>query len=170
MAQLPGPSEADRAAFITRLNERLPRKRVIAQGLVRDGAGAVLLCELVYKQEWDLPGGVVDPGESPAAALAREVREELGVELPVGRLLAVDWLPPYEQWDDALLCCFDLGAQPGLADRAQVQAREIAALHWVPLDALTAHMAPYAVRLATQAARVAESGAGAAYLHDGDPV
>ena len=33
----------------------------------------MLLCELTYKQDWDLPGGVVEVGESPQLAVAREV-------------------------------------------------------------------------------------------------
>ena len=38
---------------------------------------------------WELPGGKVEPGESPAEALVREVREECGVECEVGDLLDV---------------------------------------------------------------------------------
>ena len=38
----------------------------------------MLLCRLTYKQDWDLPGGVVEVGESPQLAVTREVEEELG--------------------------------------------------------------------------------------------
>ena len=44
--------------------------------------GRVLLCQLTYKQDWDLPGGVVEVGESPQLAVAREVEEELALQLP----------------------------------------------------------------------------------------
>ena len=55
---------------------------VVAAALVRDGR--VLLCHRSprrawYPDVWDLPGGHVEPGESAYDALARELREELGV-------------------------------------------------------------------------------------------
>ena len=77
--------------------------------LVRDPDGRVLLCQLTYKQDWDLPGGVVEVGESPQLAVAREVEEELGLAIPPGRLLLTDWLPPWSGWDDALCLVFDGG-------------------------------------------------------------
>ena len=39
----------------------------------------MLLCQLTYKRDWDLPGGVVEVGESPRMAVQREVEEELGL-------------------------------------------------------------------------------------------
>lgn len=48
-----------------------------AGGLVRNQKGAVLL--IFRRNHWDLPKGKIDPGESPAEAALREVREETGL-------------------------------------------------------------------------------------------
>jgi 8-oxo-dGTP pyrophosphatase MutT (NUDIX family) len=71
----------------------LARKRMAAGALFRDGSGRVLLVEPTYKPTWEVPGGGVEQEESPTAACRREVLEELGLDRPVGRVLAVDWVP-----------------------------------------------------------------------------
>lgn len=67
-------------------------QRVAAYALVRRG-GDVLLTRLsdraAHPGAWTLPGGGVDHGERPAAALAREVEEECGLACEVGALLDV---------------------------------------------------------------------------------
>lgn len=153
-----------RRAFIARLNDRLPTKRVIAQGVLRNERGEVLLCQLTYKTEWDLPGGVVDQGESPADCVEREVREELGVDLCAGELLTTSWLPPYRGWDDAVIFLFDLGrVEARFADDLRLQAREIVAVHWCDPETIDERTAPYAARLihaaTSTAPRYLENGA-----------
>jgi 8-oxo-dGTP diphosphatase len=66
-----------------------PRKLVVA-ALVRDPEGRVLLTRRRADQPmpnlWELPGGKVEEGESPTEALAREIAEELGCGVTVGRI------------------------------------------------------------------------------------
>ncbi|MGO4760009.1 NUDIX domain-containing protein, partial [Streptomyces sp. 2MCAF27] len=73
-----------------------PAPAAAADALIRDGRGRILLVDPVYKDGWDLPGGMAED-EEPASALVRELGEELGEELgltvEVGRLLAVDSVP-----------------------------------------------------------------------------
>ncbi len=103
------PPISDPNGFRSLLNASLPRKRAIAQMLLRDHHDRVLLCQLTYKRDWDLPGGVVEVGESPQQAAVREVEEELGLTLPAGELVLTDWLPPWGGWDDAICLVFDGG-------------------------------------------------------------
>ncbi|TDC22670.1 NUDIX domain-containing protein, partial [Kribbella albertanoniae] len=80
----------------------MPRKRLAAAVLIRDAANRVLLLEPTYKLNWELPGGIVEADESPWAAASREVVEELGLELPLGRLLVVDHVHAYDDRPDGI--------------------------------------------------------------------
>ena len=82
--------------------------RVASGVLYSDAQGRALLVKPTYKDLWDIPGGYLHPGETPTAALRRELVEELGTALPIGRLLAADWAPS-EQEGDKLLWVFDGG-------------------------------------------------------------
>ena len=161
------PEPTSGGGFIAVLNAGLPTKRVIAQGLIRNTAGEILLCELTYKQEWDLPGGVVDPSESPAHAVVREIREEMQVEVSPGSLVAVNWLPPWHGWDDAMLFVFDLGVDDDVIARACLEPRELRALHWCTPGQVERRAAPYVSRMLR---RLVQQTEGTAYLEDGtDP-
>jgi len=62
--------------------------------LVRDEESRVLLVRHV-EGRWQLPGGAVDPDESPADAARRECREEASVEVELGRILGAFGGPEY---------------------------------------------------------------------------
>ncbi len=81
---------------------------------------------------WELPGGKVEPGESEAAALRRECREELGVSIDVlGRLGADVALPTARP--EATLRVFLATLVPGSTEPV---AREHSALRWVAVHEL----------------------------------
>lgn len=152
--------------FRSLLNSFLPRKRAISQLLVRDPDDRVLLCELTYKADWDLPGGVVEVGESPRAAVTREVEEELGLSIDAGRLLITDWLPPWSGWDDAICLVFDGGVHdPLLAGRIVRQTREIRAAEFCHVASVRERCADFTARRVEAA--LAGLAGGPAYTESG---
>ncbi|MFN2518419.1 MAG: (deoxy)nucleoside triphosphate pyrophosphohydrolase [Jatrophihabitantaceae bacterium] len=74
----------------------MPIRVVVGAAIVRDGR--LLAARRSSPAElaggWEFPGGKVEGDESEPAALMRECREELGVEVMVGRLLATASLAP----------------------------------------------------------------------------
>ena len=67
-----------------------PGVRVVAAVIEREGK--ILICQRKpggrHALKWEFPGGKVEPGEEDRTALARELREELGIEAVVGEALA----------------------------------------------------------------------------------
>ena len=57
--------------------------------LIRDEEGRILLQRRADDGRWNLPAGAVDPGESPADAVVREVREETGLRVRPVRVAGV---------------------------------------------------------------------------------
>ena len=156
--------------FRALLNSFLPRKRAIAQMLVRDTEGRVLLCNLTYKQDWDLPGGVVEVNEAPHTAVSREVDEELALHIEAGRLVLTDWLPPWSGWDDAVCLVFDGGVHDaGVADTIVPQAREIRTARFCTLTEVHNLCADYTARR-IDSALAALDGRGPSYTESGRPV
>ncbi|MFW5420573.1 NUDIX hydrolase [Nocardiopsis sp. CNT-189] len=84
----------------------IARPRTAAGVLFFDAVGRVLLVHPTYKPGWEIPGGYLHPGESPSEGAAREVKEELGITPPIGRLLVADWAP-HPKEGDKLLFVFD---------------------------------------------------------------
>ncbi|SEQ13413.1 ADP-ribose pyrophosphatase YjhB, NUDIX family [Lentzea xinjiangensis] len=77
-------------------------------GLVHVEAGRLLVVRSRHKKAFYLPGGKIEAGESPAGALRREVREELGVELDEPAVLKRYVAPAYGEGEGAVvdMTCF----------------------------------------------------------------
>ena len=104
---------------------------MISSGAVvlRDEHGHLVIEKPNYRDHWLLPGGGVDPGEDARLCAQREVHEELGLDVEVGRMLAVDWLPSHvvRSAPMGVHFLFDAGVIPAARLEAEVvpQAEEL---------------------------------------------
>ena len=119
---------------------KFPDRPIVGVGaVVLDGGGRVLLARRAHepsKGEWSLPGGGVELGETLETAVAREVLEETGLVVRVGRVVEV--LDRVQQTDDGRVeyhfviidyICHAIGGRLTCGSDADDVA-------WVPLERL----------------------------------
>lgn len=113
---------------------------VVAAVIMRDG---LVLCARRGPQQslpgmWEFPGGKVEAGEPPEAALVREIREELGCEISVGKLINTHaHVYPFARVSlDSYWCTLTSG-DPEPAEHAELEwipPNRIHDLEWAPAD------------------------------------
>lgn len=155
-------------AHLAEGNAKQARKRVGADVILRDGRDRILLVDPKYKPDWDLPGGMAEANESPHQTVRRELKEELGLDLHVGKLLCVDWVPPHGPWDDSLMFIFDGGVlSPEQITSIQLLDGELAEFQFCPEAQVSRLLRPSLWRR-TQAAISALRTGHVWYLQDGN--
>jgi 8-oxo-dGTP pyrophosphatase MutT (NUDIX family) len=154
-------------AYLAEGNARQARKRVSADAIIRDPSGRILLVDPVYKPDWDLPGGMAEANEPPAAALRRELREELDLDIQPGAVLCIDWVSPHGPWDDLINFIFDGGTlTPGAVSNLKITDEELRAIEFCDEGQAKERLRPYVWRRVIVALEALRTGQ-ARYLEDG---
>jgi len=106
---------------------------LVAAAIIVEG-GRVLLTQRKRGSHlegmWEFPGGKVEEGEDPKDALARELREELGIDIDVGDIVEVTFYK-YET-KSVLLLFYRATRRAG----SEPRALDVAAFDWADRDAL----------------------------------
>jgi len=106
-----------------------PKKMIGVKVVVKSSDGKVLVVKPTYKPTWQLPGGVVEAGESPKAAAKRELQEETGILCDKAELKLVDLVFRADQ--DVLLLLYELTPTQDSEQKIAVQDAELETYEWI---------------------------------------
>ncbi len=149
--------------------EFLPAIPASAGALVYDRAGRLLILKPTYKSGWTIPGGVMEAdGETPWEACQREVAEECGLTVRLGRLAAVDFRRPRPGRPGGLRFLFDCGRFSDAELAAVVLQPDEISEHRLVRPREAADLLSKPIRRRVRAAR--HSAGTTVYLEEGRPV
>ena len=110
-------------------------RRAGVYGVLLDGRDILITHQAAPVPEYQLPGGGIDPGEHPIAALHREVYEETGWHIAgprfIGSFRRFTYMPEYDKWAEKL--CSVFLARPTLRSGPPTEAGHRAV--WLPAEA-----------------------------------
>jgi 8-oxo-dGTP diphosphatase len=113
---------------------------VVAAALI-NSAGEILIAQRPAHKHmgglWEFPGGKIEVGESPEAALVRELHEELGIEVALKALAPLTFVSHGYETFHLLMLCYTLRTWSG-----NPTSTEHTALAWVSPDKLTDYPMP----------------------------
>lgn len=117
-------------AVILRTNPQTNKKEIFA---TQRGYGD-------YKDGWEIPGGKLEPGETPEAGIVREIREELATEIKAEKILGVvDYdYPNFHLTMHCFLCSIVSGELKLLEHEAArwLTKETLRTVDWLPADQL----------------------------------
>lgn len=86
--------------------DNLPKKRMGSGCLFFDAVGNLLVLKPTYREDWLIPGGVIEADESPRQACIREVKEEIGMACEPLQLLCIDYIHAVGDYSEAIQFVF----------------------------------------------------------------
>ena len=142
---------------------QLPTVYLAAAALITNPDGQVLLVKPNYRDYWNMPGGICEDGEDPHAGCAREVREEIGLALPIGGLLVAAWVSPEGERPRPIMAMIFDGGTLDSADGIRLQYEELDDYLFTDPAAVGSYLPPHVAPRVPAALAAREQG-GASYL------
>lgn len=142
---------------------QLPSVFTAAGAFITAPDGRVLLVKPNYRDYWGLPGGICEHAEPPHLACAREVREELGLDLAIGALLVIDWVAPDGDRPDPIIYLLFDGGVLGDPAGIRLQHEELDGYEFVDPAEVAGYLPPFAAPR-VPAALAARASGSAIYL------
>jgi len=112
----------------------------VVAGIIKDG-DKIFATQRGYgdfKDGWEFPGGKMEPGETPEQAIARELKEELAVDVNVGEFLCtVDYDYPAFHLTMHCFYCSVIGGELTLLEHEAakwLKTTELHSVNWLPAD------------------------------------
>ena len=131
------------SAYLKSLRDKIGNDLLLipsAGGVIFDDTGSVLLQRAKDDGNWYVPGGAIDPGEQPADAIVREIREETGLLVEPVRIVAVTTSPQFSypnghrvQYVGTIFLCRAIGGTVGVGDDESLELRYFAPGNLPPL-------------------------------------
>jgi ADP-ribose pyrophosphatase YjhB (NUDIX family) len=132
--------------------------------LCRDAAGRLLLVRQAESGRWSVPGGLIEPGESPDDAARREAMEETGLEVHLTSLLAALGGPrcrtTYRNGDALSFVAIVYEAEVDHRHRARPDGVEVTELGWYSPDEIASMPVEDFVQLLLDEGLIAASSSG----------
>jgi ADP-ribose pyrophosphatase YjhB (NUDIX family) len=134
---------------LVRMGQR--RFTVTAGAMIFDEEGRILLLDHVFRPDsgWGIPGGFLTKGEQPEAALRRELKEEVGIDLEAVEMLLARTLPKPRQ--------IEIYFRARAIGRPQPCSFEIRSAGWFSIDDLPPELSPDQRRLIERALAISEN-------------
>lgn len=114
----------------------------VVAGIITDKAsGKILATERGYGEflgKWEFPGGKIEPGETREAALVRELREELAIDVKIEKFIGtVEYDYPKFHLTMHMFLCTIANGEPTLREHMAARwlsRKELADIDWLPAD------------------------------------
>lgn len=150
--------------------QSLPKKRMAAGALILDQRGELLIVKPTYRDDWLIPGGSIEVDESPREACVRETYEEVGLDLPITRILLIEYQHGGDNRTENIQFIFDGGVlTQEQIEQIVIPSNELSQYAFVPYEDALRLLNQRLARRITHALPAREQGR-IVYLEDGVPL